>query len=34
MAELEAIYRIASFFVLGLVLLAVSYVYQRLIRSR
>jgi uncharacterized membrane protein len=34
MAELEAVYRIASFFVLGLVLLAVSYFYQRLIRSR
>ena len=34
MAELEAVYRIASFFILGLVLLAVSYVYQRLIRSR
>jgi len=34
LAELEAVYRIASFFVLGLVLLTVSYVYQRLIRSR
>ena len=30
LAELQAIYRILSFFVLGLVLLGVSYVYQRL----
>ena len=33
LSELEAIYRIASFFVLSLVLLGVSYVYQRLMRT-
>jgi uncharacterized membrane protein len=33
LSELEAIYRIASFFVLGLVLLGVSYIYQRFMRT-